>query len=161
MNWQEAVRRWTEILQQSNQNQVQTMLISAVMPEYAEQLKTQLLNLDGINNFGALAGVQVRVMYSNDQSVVAEANQNGLSIGRQMLLNQARVQNQNWDKTSIADAPLGDLIQKLLQDRDQNQTKLTERITQSISDQTGESTPIGSIETNQRNQPRDKWWYTG
>jgi hypothetical protein len=148
LNWQEAIKRWTEILQQSNQVQVQTMLISAVMPENAEQLKTQLLSMDGNNNQGVLAGVQVRVIYSNDQSVVADANQNGLSIGRQMLLNQACVQNQNWDKTSIADAPLGDLIQKLLRDRDQNQTKLTERTTQSVSDQTGESTPVGSTETN-------------
>jgi hypothetical protein len=148
LNWQEAIKRWTEILQQSNQVQVQTMLIAAVMPENAEQLKTQLLSMDGNNNQGVLAGVQVRVIYSNDQSVVYDANQNGLSIGRQMLLNQARVQNQNWDKTSIADAPLGDLIQKLLRDRDQNQNKLTERTTQSVSDQTGESTPAGSTETN-------------
>jgi hypothetical protein len=148
LNWQEAVRRWTEILLQSSQVQVQTMLISAVMPENAEQLRTQLLSMDGNSNPGVLSGVQVRVIYSNDQSVVAEANRNSLSIGRQMLLNQARVQNQNWDKSSIADAPLGDLIQKLLRDRDQNQTKLTERTTQSVSDQTGESTPVGSTETN-------------
>jgi len=148
MAWQDAVTSWTEILRQSNQVTVQTMLISAVMPENADLLRTQLLSLDGSGNPGVLAGVQVRVIYSNDQSVLAEANQNNLSIGRQMLLNQARVQNENWDKTSIADAPLGDLIQKLLRDRDRNQTRLTDRTTQSLSDQTGESASSGNAETN-------------
>jgi hypothetical protein len=148
LNWQEAVRRWTEILEQSNRFQVQTMLISAVMPENAEQLRIQLLNMDGDKNPGVLAGVQVRVIYSNDLSVVAQANQNGLSIGRQMLLNQARVQNQDWNKDSIAEAPLGDLIQKLLRDRDQNQTHLTERTTQSASDPSGESTTAGTTGSN-------------
>ena len=148
LNWQEAIQRWAQILGQSNQYQVQTMLISAVMPESAEQLRSQLLVMDGSNNSGVLAGVQVRVIYSNDQSVVSQAKQNELSIGRQMLLNQSRAQNQNWDEASIADAPLGDLIQKLLRDREQNQTHLTQRTTESASDQTGESTPAGSTETN-------------
>jgi hypothetical protein len=148
LNWQEAVVRWTEILQQSNQVQVQTMLISAVMPENADQFRVHLSNMDGDDNQGALAGVQVRVIYSNDSAVLREANRNGLSIGRQMLLNQARVQNQNWDKTNIADAPLGELIQRLLRDRDQNQTHLTERTTQSVSDQTKGSSPDGTTETN-------------
>jgi len=148
LNWQEAVQRWAEIIQQSNQFEVQTMLISAVMPENAEQLRTQLLSMDGSDNSGVMAGVQVRVIYSNDRSVVSEAKQNQLSIGRQMLLNQSRAQNQNWDEASIADAPLGDLIQKLLRDRDQNQTHLTQRTTQSAADQTGEPTPAGSTETH-------------
>ncbi|MEA4889870.1 MAG: anti-sigma factor domain-containing protein [Clostridiaceae bacterium] len=146
--WQDAIARWTEMLRQSNQVSVQTMLISAVMPENADLLRTQLLNLDGSGNPGALAGVQVRVIYSNDQSVLTEADRNHLSIGRQMLLNQARVQNENWDETSIADAPLGDLIQKLLRDRDQNQTRLTERTTQPIGNQPGESASSGNAETN-------------
>lgn len=149
LDWQEAVKRWTEILRQNNQIQVQNMLISAVLPENAEQLRSQLVSMEGHGNQGILAGVEVRVIYSNDQAVVAEANQNGLSIGRQMLLNQARSQNQNWDEKNIADAPLGELIQKLLQDREQDQTRLTERTTQSIADQTGESTADGSGETNQ------------
>ncbi len=148
LTWQDAIARWTEILRQSNQVSVQTMLISAVMPENADLLRTQLLSLDGSGNPGALTGVQVRVIYSNDQAVLTEADRNHLSIGRQMLLNQARVQNENWDETSIADAPLGDLIQKLLRDRDQNQTRLTERTTQSIADQTGEPASSGNTETN-------------
>lgn len=148
LGWQEAVARWTEILRLTNRIRVQNMLISAVMPEDAVQLRTQLLNMEGNGNPGALAGVAVRVIYSHDQTVAVQANQNGLSIGRQMLLNQARAQNQDYDQANIEDAPLGDLIQKLLQDREQNQTRLTERTTQSVSDQTGESTPAGTTETN-------------
>lgn len=148
LGWQEAVARWAEILRLTNRIQLQNMLISAVMPEDAVQLRTQLQNMEGNANQGTLAGVAVRVIYSHDQSVAVQARQNGLSIGRQMLLNQARAQNQNYDQASIGDAPLGDLIQKLLQDREQNQTRLTERTTQSVSDQTGESTPAGTTETN-------------
>ena len=147
LGWQEAVARWAEILRLTNRIQVQNMLISAVMPEDALQLRTQLLNMEGNGNSGVLAGVAVRVIYSHDQSVAVQAKQNGLSIGRQMLLNQAQAQNQNYDQANIEDAPLGDLIQKLLQDREQNQTRLTERTTQSVSDQTGESAPAGSTET--------------
>jgi len=148
LDWQEAVGQWIAILRQSKQVQVQNMLISAVMPDNAEQLRTQLANMEQVSNQGDLAGVAVRVIYSYDQAVAKEAKKNGLSVGRQMLLNQARLQNQNWDETNIESAPLGDLIQNLLQNREQNQTRLTERTTQSVSDQTGETTPAGSTETN-------------
>jgi hypothetical protein len=143
--WQQAVERWTEILRASNQVQVQNMLISAVMPENAEQLRTQLMDMNGNSNQGALAGVVVRAIYTYDQALAKEANRNGLSIGRQMLLNQARVQNQNWDEKSIADAPLGELVQALLQNGEANQTRLTERATQSLSER---ATPASSTETN-------------
>lgn len=145
LTWQEAVNRWTEILRANNQFQNQTMLISAVLPENAEKLKTQLLNMEGNYYQGPLTGVCVRVIYSNDPVVAKAAQQNGLSIGRQMLLNQAQVQNQNWNKSSIADAPLGELIQALLQKGEENQTHLTERVTQSLSEP---SSPTESSQTN-------------
>lgn len=148
LSWQDAVRKWIEILRLSNQVQIQNMLLSAVMPENAEQFKTQLVQMEGTANQGSLTGVDVRVIYSNDQTVVEEAAQSGLSIGRQMLLNQARNQNKNWDEKFIADAPLGELIRKLLQDREQNQTRLTRKTTESLEDQAIESTPE-ETETNQ------------
>ncbi len=144
--WQDAVNTWAEILKASNQVQVDTMLISAVMPEDAIQLKTQLLAMEGTVNQGVLSNIEVRAIYSNDAALVGQASQNGLSIGRQMLLNQALVQNQNWDENSIENAPLGELIQNLLQNQEQNQTGIGGKTTQSAAEQTGAST--GITETN-------------
>jgi hypothetical protein len=141
--WQEAVNRWTETVRTSNRFQVQTMLIAAVMPEKGELLRTQLLNMEGTQNQGTLANIAVRVIYSNDQAVANQAHANHLSVGRQMLLNQAQVQSQNYNAATISDAPLGDLIRNLLQDHEQDQTRLTTRTTQSLSDSTG------ATETNQ------------
>lgn len=149
LTWQVAVERWTEAMRLSNQVQVQNMLISAVIPEDAEKLRTELISMEGTVNKGVLAGIAVRVIYSSDDAVSKEAAKNGLSVGRQMLLNQAQVQNQNWDKTTIADAPLGDLIQSLLVKGEQNQTRLTERATESISSQSGDPTSTVAKETNQ------------
>ncbi len=146
--WQEAVGQWTDALRQSNQYQIQNMLISAVMPEAAEQLRTELRSMEGTANEGVLSGIEVRVIYSNDQAVSKTAAQNGLSVGRQMLLNQAQVQSQNWDKTSIEEAPLGELIQTLLRDREQNQTRLTDQSGQTLSAQSEDPTSAGSTETN-------------
>jgi hypothetical protein len=135
LNWQQAVAQWVEALRLSNQVQVQNMLISAVMPENAEQLRTQLIDMEGTDRQGPLAGIDVRIIYSNDPAISKRANEHDLSIGRQMLLNQALLQNRNWNEQNIADAPLGELIQTLLKKGDQNQTRLTERTTQSLSEQ--------------------------
>jgi hypothetical protein len=124
------------------------MLISAVMPEDAEQLRLELMNMEGTAERGVLANVAVRVIYSNDETVTGQAAKNGLSVGRQMLLNQAQFQNRNWDAVNIEDAPLGELVQALLGSGEQNQTRLTQRATENMTNQTGDPTMAGATETN-------------
>lgn len=134
LNWQEALRQWVQILQSQNTIQVQNMLISAVLPEGAEELQTQLINMEVPQNQGDLANIQVRVIYSHDRDVEQHAALNGLSVGRQMLLNQARAQNAEADANAIAQGKLDELMGRFLQKGDRDQTRLTERSTQSLSD---------------------------
>lgn len=137
LSWQEAVRQWTQILKAQNVIQVQNMLISAVLPDDALELKNQLVAMEGLVNQGELSQIEVRVIYSSDSDVAGQAVQNGLSVGRQMLLNQAESQGEILDNTTIAQARLGDLVGRLLQKGDHDQTRLTIRETQSLSEATG------------------------
>jgi hypothetical protein len=148
--WQDAVDRWAGLLRERFSEQIQTMLISAVIPDQAVQLLEQLANLEQMHNAGELAGLQIRVIYSKDPAVVRTAQQNGLSIGRQMLLNQAEEQHQNYDAASIAGAPLGTLIQSLLQAGQPDQTGLTRKTTQSLSDPSGTTNNQGNGATSQQ-----------
>ena len=135
--WQEAVRQWAQLLKAQNTIQVQNMLISAVLPDGATELKNQLIAMEGLANQGDLSQIQVRVIYSSDSEVAGQAVQNGLSVGRQMLLNQAKSQGENYDANAIAQARLGELVGQLLQKGDHDQTRLTSRETQSLSEATG------------------------
>jgi hypothetical protein len=135
--WQQAVARWTELLKLRYKENIQEMLIAAVVPAEAVQLTEQLMAMERTANQGELQGLQVRVVYSQDPAVVKTARQNGLSVGRQMLLNQSEQQKQGWTAESIADAPLGDLVRKLLRDGEADQTGMTRRTTQSLSDPSG------------------------
>lgn len=135
--WQEAVRQWAQILKAQNDIQVQNMLISAVLPENAQELKKQLIAMEGTANQGELSQIAVRVIYSSDSDIAGQAVQNGLSVGRQMLLNQAKSQGEHYDANAIAQARLGELVGQLLQKGDHDQTRLTIRETQSLSESTG------------------------
>jgi hypothetical protein len=132
--WREAVERWAALLKQRFAGEVTDMLISAVIPDKAGQLLEQLMAMDGTTNLGELHALQVRVIYSQDPAVVRSAKQNGLSIGRQMLLNQASEQNQAYNAQTIAAAQLGDLLRKLLRDGQADQTGMTRRETRSFSE---------------------------
>lgn len=145
---EEAIYRWTKKLQASQEFQVKTMLLSAVMPDRAEALKTQLMQLEETQNQGDLKNIAVRFIFSNDEAVAKQAQKNGLSIGRQMLLNQAQVQNENYNSESIAIAPLDELIPTLLKNQEHNQTRLTERTTQSLSDPSGSGTTATNRNSN-------------
>jgi ABC-type proline/glycine betaine transport system ATPase subunit len=70
------------------------MFLSAVMPEEAVALKTQLMKME-------------------------------------------ETQNQNYNCENISNTPLDELIQELLKNQDRNQTRLTERKTQFLSDPSG------------------------
>jgi hypothetical protein len=149
--WQAALEQWIIDLQQTNQIKVENMLISAVMPDTATQLRTSLLSLEGTDHPGVMSGINVRVIFSHDPAVARQARRNDLSIGRQMLLNQARLQESELDESSIEEAPLDELIRTLLQIGQPDQTRLTERSTQSLSDLTdpsqGSETQATSRET--------------
>jgi len=152
MFWKDAVEAWTEALRQSSQIQVKNMLISAVMPEDAEQLRTQLMSMEGAADAGKMKGIAVRIIYSYDRNVSEDAARNGLSVGRQMLLNRERTQERtDWDAATIENAPLDELMDTLLTDGEQNQTRVTNRNME--TNQSEEATAGGaaatSRETNQ------------
>lgn len=154
LSWQEALRQWTKILQAQNTIQVENMLISAILPDSATMLKEQLVNMEQTSNNGEFDHIQIRVIYSSDNAVATQAAQNGLSVGRQMLLNQSDAQGQNYNANSIAQARLGELVGQLLQNGDHDQTRMTIRETQSLSDATGatETNRETNRETNQETQ---------
>lgn len=164
LDWQVAVAQWVVDLRTRPANPVHQMLLSAVLPDQATGLRTQLLALAGeveqMNRasdpdagndeyagsnsrsdppnqpgmIGALDGLACRVIYSTDTRIIREAQRNNLSIGRQMLLNQAHYQHEAWDAAGIAAAPLGDLIQALLPPGETDQTYLTEETPRPLSD---------------------------
>jgi hypothetical protein len=125
LDWEEAVRRWTEQVRQQTATAPGTVLISVVMPQTATQLQERLLVLEDQLQQEVRQQTEVRVLYTHDTQVTRQAHQNELSVGRQMLLNQSRAQNQAWNEASIATASLGELVRMLLRGEDRDQTGLT------------------------------------
>jgi len=154
LNWEEAVMRWTELVDAKYPLQERTVLLSAVLPEGAEQLRIRLLALEKKLQQGPVVQEQVRVVYSHDNTVRKTADQNGLSVGRQMLLNQSDAKQMGWDSETIQDAPLGELVRNLLKGEDEDQTRLTSRQTnrQTETLQTGETSGSGTQTTSQATQ---------
>ncbi|MDW7659126.1 MAG: hypothetical protein SCM11_18310, partial [Bacillota bacterium] len=153
MNWEEAVMHWTEVVNDHNPIQQRTVLLSAVMPEGAEQLRVRLLALEEKLKAGELKQAQIRVVYSHDAGVTKTAKKNGLSIGRQMLLNQSEFKQKGWDADTIEAAPLGELVQNLLFGENQDQTGLTratnaQSLTQTLHSGDPSSTGTTSRETS-------------
>ncbi|MBN1892161.1 MAG: anti-sigma factor domain-containing protein [Clostridiales bacterium] len=147
--WRDAVERWLDALRESNRIEVKDVLISGVFPEDAQQLREQLTLLEGKYEEGEMKGLTVRVIYSNDQEVLKQAEGNDLSVGRQMLLNQSKEQQKSWDEETIGGAKLGELVQALLGDGQQNQTKVTNKNEGETAKQSGDPTGEGTIATNQ------------
>ena len=133
---EEAIFRWKELA--SKQYQVQTMLLASVMPANAEALRAILTRMEQTQNAGETSQLQVqsKYIYSHDGEVVAQAKKNGLTVGRQMLLNQAKAQHQTYTAETMAKAPLEDVIPKLLKAKERNQTGLA-RHTQNSSSPSG------------------------
>ncbi len=146
--WQDAVDKWVEILRESNRIEVQEVLISGVFPEEAVKLQEQLLLFENNPENGEMSGLTVRVIYSTDQEVMKQAQTNELSVGRQMLLNQSKEQNKEWNEENIGGAKLGELTQALLGEGEQNQTKVTKQ-GEDAPKQSGDPTGEGAIVTNQ------------
>lgn len=156
MAWQKAVEKWVEILRASNQIEVQEVLISGVFPEEAVKLQEQLLLFENNPEQGEMNGLMVRVIYSTDPEVMKQAKENGLSVGRQMLLNQSKEQNKEWNEGNIGGAKLGELTQALLGEGQQNQTKITNR-GEDAPKQSGDPTGEGAAVTNkeQNGEPQN------
>ena len=133
---EEAIFQWKELA--SKQYQVQTMLLASVMPANEEALRAILTRLEQTQNAGEEVKLQVqsKYIYSHDGEVVGQAKKNGLTVGRQMLLNQAKAQHQEFTAETMAKAPLEDVIPKLLKAKERNQTNMS-RQSQASSDPSG------------------------
>jgi hypothetical protein len=142
--WKTAVERWVEAVRATNRFQLETMLVSAVLPEEALQLRTELRTMQENPGVGIMAGIAVRALYSTDAAVVRTAETNGLSVGRQMLLTQAEVQNRNYDAAGIGGAELGELVRTLLQNQEMDQSGYTWHGTKNPSATAGQGNQNGS-----------------
>lgn len=125
LNWEEAVFQWAEKIEAEFSNHEKTMLLSAVLPESATQFSLELMAMENELQQSVLTQAQIHVVYTHDKTVSKIAQQNGLSVGRQMLLNQSEAKNQGWDPERIEAASLGELIRTLLHGEDHDQTGLT------------------------------------
>ena len=63
------------------------------------------------------------------------------------LMKMEETQNQNYNCENISNTPLDELIQEPLKNQDRNQTRLTERKTQFLSDPSGGEYVIISTQT--------------
>ena len=143
--WKAAVERWVEAVRATDRFRMEAMLVSAVMPEDALRLRTELQAMQESSGTGAMAGLQVRAIFSNDPAVAVAAKEAGLSVGRQMLWNRAEYRNMEYDGEAIAEAPLGELLRKFLENREMDQTGYTWRRGQ---DPTGQPSPTGGQNQN-------------
>ena len=122
MDWQEAVYRWSEQLGQHYQTDM--VLVSVVMPTHENRLREQLIRLEEAPLRGLTGSVQVRTLFSYNPEVTAAAKENNLSVGRQMLYNQARARHMNYDEEDIRGSGLGELVGTLLQSNEHDQTDM-------------------------------------
>jgi hypothetical protein len=163
MFWQDAVARWTELVIEEYPEKSELVLISAVMPENALALKNQLEAMRNDDTVGRLRLREVEILYSNDENIVGEARANGLSVGRQMLMNQARIVNGNGSITAqeIEAAPLAQMIRTMLHGENRDMTGLkTAAAAQNMGEFAGENAPSEPRATNteqnrEQNRPDD------
>ena len=148
--WHEAVEQWAVILREERPEKLRQMLIAAVMPKDETTFAVQLRDLAGTDNEGALSGIAVRVIYATDQEISNLAIQNGISVGRQMLLNQSGVQEAEWNAASIQSAPVGQLVGELLHEDQMVQDPIMAKIRNAKQTQSGESSLTSQQTTSER-----------
>ena len=140
--WQEAVDAWLLCLEENGYEEVGDVLISAVMPEKDALLKAQLMLFEETSGQGEGAQARIHIIYSHDGSVSESAQENGLSVGMQMLVNQSAAQRGPWTEDNIKAAPLGELVRLLAQDGQMDQTRITvEHTTHTGKDETDPAGP--------------------
>lgn len=126
--WREAIEQWTLVLIEKRPEKVERMLLGATLSRRDEAFLAQLRELAGTANPGALAGVEVRVLYTTDPDVARLAKINGLSVGRQMVLNISLDQQLGWGVDQMATAPMNDLVDRMPVDADPDQDPVMARI---------------------------------
>jgi hypothetical protein len=165
LTWEEAVDAWLICLEENGYEEVGDVLISAVMPEKDALLKTQLMLFKETAGQGEGSKAQIHIIYSNDGNVSKSAQDNGLSVGMQMLVNQSAAQRGPWTADNIKATPLGELVRLLAQDGQMDQTRITvNHTTHNGNDETdpGDTTkvipsnPSGSKETQPTEETTEK-----
>ncbi len=135
MGVDKAIQKYKELAEK--QYQVKTMLLAAVMPENADALREMLIHIEQTQNQAVDSQIRVQFIYSDEKEVTGQAEKNGLSVGRQMLLNQSEARNLGYDAESIAQAPLNELLPKMIKNQERNQSGVANRTTQSASESNG------------------------
>ena len=163
MFWQDAVARWTEVVIEEYPEKSDLVLISAVMPETALALKYQLQTMRDSDTIGQLRLREVEILFSNDEEVANEAKVNGLSIGRQMLMNQSQnlIGNDSITVEEIEAAPLAQMIRTMLHDDNRDMTgQQTAAAAQNMGEFARENAPAEPRATNteqnrEQNRPEE------
>ena len=98
------------------------------------------------------------VIYSNDRGVADEAESNGLSVGRQLLLNLGAEDRPGLDPETVEKAQLGELIQTMLKRGNPDLSSdpgASGATTRSASDPSGTGGPSGSTGQTIRQTDRE------
>ena len=128
LDWREAIEQWAGVLIEERSEKLERMLLGVTLSQHDEAFLTQLREMAGTANAGALAGVEVWVLYATDPDVARLAETNGLSVGRQMVLHLAMDQQMGWGIDQVATAPLSDLVDLISADADPDQDPVMARI---------------------------------
>jgi len=142
--YEEAIVKWIDALRVNRPEQFEDLLISAVLDKRDRELVDQIMALNGqkaAEKLAALAGLNVRVLFSTDRAVKEQADANKLSIGRQMLLNLALEKKMGLSSDTIRKGSLSDLLNKLMPD------ETTETIAETTIQETSAETVAETTET--------------
>lgn len=120
LNYEDAIVEWIMTVREHRPEQFENLLISALLDRRDKAFADEIMALDGeqaARKLAALAGMDVKVMFTTDPAVREQAEANDLSIGRQMLLNLANEKHIDLSVDNVREGSLGALLKKLLDDQ--------------------------------------------
>ncbi len=112
-----AIVAWVNLVREKMPEEYEDLLISAILDKRDREFADEIMGLkngQAGDLLAALEGLDVKVLYTTDPQVKEAADANNLSIGRQMLLNEALKKDPKADIEIIRTAPLGTLLNWLL-----------------------------------------------
>lgn len=116
--YNKAIEAWVRTVRDVMPEKLDQVLVSVLLGQTDDKFKASLMEMNGYQSSGELAGLNVWVLYSTDLEIRKQAAENNLSIGRQLLLGEALQQELDWTATSIRNASLESVLSSLLANGD-------------------------------------------
>ncbi|MBP7403017.1 MAG: hypothetical protein KBA30_10420 [Clostridia bacterium] len=153
LDYEAALECWIQVVRERWEGDLSQVLVSAAFEKPDAAFAEVLLQLEEVPAVGPLAGLDVWVVYSNDNGIADQAEENGLSVGRQLLMNRAVEGQPGYRAEDVAQAKLGELIQTMLErgkpDLSTGPAGNAGETTRSASDPSGSTVRETSRETSQ------------